>query len=109
MSVGVRLLAGSCVVAIAAMIVLFAVATREMTLWAGLRIVAGTWWGITTLADLGVGLVFVAIWMCLLERRWWRRAVWVVAVFGLGNFATLVYLLIRCRGASSIRGVFLGR
>ncbi len=109
MGTGVRILASVCVVSICAMMVLFVVSTREMGLISGLRSVAETWWGITTLADLGVGLVFVAAWICLLEKRTWTRVPWVVSVFLFGNFATLVYLLLRCRAASTVRQVFLGR
>lgn len=109
MGVGVRVVAGVCVVLIVAMIVLFVVSTREMGLLAGLRHVAGTWWGVTTLADLGVGLVFMSAWICLLERRPWTRPLWVVAMFLLGNFTTLVYVLVRCRGAKTVHELFLGR
>lgn len=109
MGSGVRIVAGVCVLSIVTMIGLFVVSTREMGLLAGLRAVAGTWWGVTTLADLGVGLVFVSVWMCLLERRVWARPLWVLAMFLLGNFTTLVFVLMRCRDARSVREVFLGR
>lgn len=109
MGTGVRIVAGVCVLSIVAMIGLFVVSTREMGLLAGLRAVAGTWWGVTTLADLGIGLVFVSVWVCLLESRRWARPMWVVAMFLLGNFTTLVFVLMRCRGARSVREVFLGR
>ncbi|MBX3362931.1 MAG: hypothetical protein KF912_02165 [Phycisphaeraceae bacterium] len=106
---GVKVLASVCCVLIAAMIGLIVVSSLEMGLIAGLRLVAGSWWGITTLADLGVGLLFVMVWLCLLERRVWARVMWVVAVCMLGNLATLVFLLIRCRDALTVREVFLGR
>lgn len=107
MTTGVRLLAAACVVSLGAMLVLFVVSARQMGLVAGLREVAATWWGITTLVDLGAGLLFVIAWICLTERRVWARPFWVLAVFMLGNFTTLIYLLVRCRGASSFREVLL--
>lgn len=107
MTLGVRLLATACAVSIGAMLVLFVVSARQMGLVAGLREIAATWWGVTTLVDLGAGLLFVSAWICLTERRVWARPVWVLAVFMLGNFTTLVYLLVRCRGAGSFREVIL--
>jgi hypothetical protein len=105
---GVRIVAALCVLSIVAMLWLFVISSQEMGLSAGLREVAGTWWGITTLADLGVGLLFVALWICLLERKAWARPLWVLAVFMLGNFTTLIYILVRCRRARSIRELILG-
>lgn len=105
---GVRIVAALCIVSIVAMLWLFVVSSQEMSLGAGLREVAGTWWGITTLADLGVGLLFVSLWICLLERKAWSKPLWVLAVFMLGNFTTLIYILVRCRRARSIRELVLG-
>jgi hypothetical protein len=107
MSIGVRVLATFCVISLVGMLWLFVVSTREMGLLSGLREVASTWWGVTTLADLAVGLLFVSTWICLTERHPWARPLWIVAVFLLGNFTTLVYLLIRCRRANSLRRVFM--
>ncbi|MCW5768752.1 MAG: hypothetical protein KIT19_08705 [Phycisphaeraceae bacterium] len=106
---GVRVFASVCCGLIAAMIGLIVASSLEMGLVAGLRLVAGSWWGITTLADLGVGLLFVMAWLCLLERRVWARVLWFAAVCLLGNLATLVFLLVRCRDAVTVREVFLGR
>lgn len=105
---GVRIVAALCILSIVAMLWLFVVSSQEMGLGAGLREVAGTWWGITTLADLGVGLLFVSLWICLLERKTWSKPLWVLAVFMLGNFTTLIYILVRCRRARSIRELMLG-
>jgi hypothetical protein len=77
-----------CLLAIAGMLALFVFSALEMSLGAGLADVAGTLWGITTLVDLGAGLIFVAI-------------------FLLGNFTTLVYLAVRCTRHQSLEGVFL--
>lgn len=108
MSASVRIVAAVCVLLLLAMVAIFVVSAREMGLIAGLRSVAGTWWGVTTLVDLGVGLAFVAGWMWMLERRSWARPLWVIAVFLLGNFTTLVFLLLRCRRARSVREIVLG-
>lgn len=95
-----------CLLAIAGMLALFVFSTLEMSLGAGLADVAGTLWGITTLVDLGAGLIFVAIWIALLERG--PRAIpWIIAIFLLGNFTTLVYLAVRCTRHQTLEGVFL--
>ncbi|KAB2931693.1 MAG: DUF1475 domain-containing protein [Candidatus Contendobacter sp.] len=62
---------------------------------AGLRHVAADPWGVVTLLDLGVGLLFVAVWLALVEPSPWRAAVWIIALFLLGNVVTLTYLLWR--------------
>ena len=62
---------------------------------AGLRHVVADPWGVVTLLDLGVGLLFVAVWLALVEPSPWRAAVWIVALFLLGNVVTLTYLLCR--------------
>lgn len=92
---------------IIAMLVLFVVSSFEMSLGAGLKDVAATWWGVTTLVDLGAGLLFIAVWICLLERSAWRSVPWIIALCGLGNFTTLVYLLVRSLRQPTIRDVFL--
>lgn len=101
-------LAGLIVLALLGFVTSFVVATREMSLFDGLRDVAGSWWGIVTLADLGAGLLFVALWISLLERRVWPAVGWIVALGMLGNVTTLAYLLVRCVRTRSIREAVLG-
>jgi len=107
MSKGVLAIGAASAVAIVVFLVMFVVASLEMSLGAGLADVASTWWGIVTLADLGAGLVVVAIWICCLERSAPRAIPWVVGLFLLGNFTTLIYLLYRARQSSSLRAMFL--
>ncbi len=64
-------------------------------------------WGLVTLLDLGTGLLFVAVWMVLVERRPLRALPWIVALGALGNVVTLVYLLWRSRKVSTLRELFL--
>ena len=64
-------------------------------------------WGVVTLLDLYVGLLFVATWIAWLERRWWKAALWIAALASLGNVVTLVYILLRARKANSFAGIFL--
>jgi len=104
---GVIAVAIACLVLIIAFLALFVASSLEMSLGDGLVRVAGTLWGVTTLADLGVGLLFIAVWIALLERSSLRAAPWIVAIFLLGNFTTLVYLLVRCRQAETLHALFL--
>ncbi|MCC5785541.1 MAG: DUF1475 family protein [Phycisphaerales bacterium] len=77
------------------LLVLFVVSSLEMSLGAGLRAVASTLWGVTTLADLYIGLLFIAVWIWFVERCRWPALVWTVALVFTGNFATAVYVLQR--------------
>ena len=91
-----------------AMLALFVWSSLEMNLAAGLSELVSTRWGITTLADLGAGLAFVALWIALLETRPWRTACWWIALAGLGNFTTLVFILVRALKAPNRRQLVLG-
>lgn len=61
----------------------------------GLRYIIADPWGVVTLIDLGVGLLFIAVWLWLVEPVRWRAIVWIIALFLLGNVVTLAYLLCR--------------
>lgn len=65
-------------------------------------------WGKGTLLDLYVGFMLVAGWIAWRERSIPKAAGWFVLLCGLGNLATLAYLLIASRGAHSV-GDILGR
>ncbi len=71
------------------------IASHHGHVLAGLRHVIADPWGVVTLLDLGVGLLFVAIWLALVEPNPWRAATWIVALLLLGNVVTLAYLLWR--------------
>lgn len=73
----------------------------------GFRYVAADPWGIVALLDLGVGLLFVAVWIALVEPVPWRAVVWIIALFVLGNVITLAFLLSRTCRARHVRDLFL--
>jgi hypothetical protein len=104
--VSVVLVAAFCALSLVAMLVLFVFASLEQSLLDGLAAVSGTLWGVTTLVDLAAGILFVATWIALLERSVARTAPWLVGLGLLGNFTTLVYVLVRCRGAATLCDVF---
>ena len=73
----------------------------------GLRHVIADPWGVVTLLDLGIGLLFVAVWLALVEPSPQRAVAWIVALLLLGNVVTLVYLLSRTCRARQLRDLFL--
>lgn len=64
-------------------------------------------WGLVTLLDLSVGLVFIAAWISVVEPRPLAAAAWIVALLLLGNTVTLVFLLCRTRYARRFSDLFL--
>lgn len=70
-------------------------ASHHSHVLAGLRHVVADPWGIVTLIDLGIGLLFIAVWLWLVEPVRWRAIVWIIALLLLGNVVTLAYLLCR--------------
>lgn len=83
------------------------IASGHSHVLAGLRHVSADPWGVVTLLDLGIGLLFVAVWLALVEPSPWRAAVWIIALFVLGNVVTLAYLLSRTCRARRLRDLFL--
>lgn len=81
-----------------------------LIIWAGLQSnlatelqgVAEMPWGLVTLADLSIGLIVVAMWIAVLERRWWPTVAWIVLLFCLGNLVTVAYFLFRLRRYGSL-------
>jgi hypothetical protein len=83
-----------CVLGLFTLTTLIAVSSLEMPLMAGLRATVDTWWGVTTMVDLYLGLFAVAGWIAYRERCVVRAIAWFVGLCLLGNFTMLVYLLI---------------
>lgn len=83
------------------------IASGHSPVLAGLRHVIADPWGVVSLLDLGVGLLFIAVWLALVEPSPWRAAAWIIALFLLGNVVTLVYLLSRTCRARHLRDLFL--
>ncbi|MCB1776856.1 MAG: hypothetical protein KDI50_05410 [Candidatus Competibacteraceae bacterium] len=71
------------------------IASNYSYVLAGLRYLIANPWGIVTLINLGIGLLFIAVWLWLVEPVRWRAAIWIIALFLLGNVVTLAYLLCR--------------
>ncbi len=83
------------------------VASNQVGVLTGLQRLLADPWGMVTLLDLGVGLVFVAAWIAVMEPRPWYAAVWIIGLLLLGNVVTLVFLLWRTRYARRFADLFL--
>lgn len=66
-------------------------------------------WGLVTLLDLGIGLLFVAAWIAVMEPHPLCAAAWIAALFLLGNAVTLAFLLWQTRKAERFVDLFLPR
>ncbi len=104
---GALALAATFALSILALLVLFVFSSLEMSLGAGLRAVASTLWGVTTLVDLYIGLIFIAVWIWFVERGRWPALVWTVALVFTGNFATAVYILQRALRKKTVAATLL--
>lgn len=102
-----RLVSLLCIASILLLLAMFFVSARQMSLWAGLVRIADTGWGVTTLVDLYTGLIFVSIWIALIERRPTRFIPWIIALMLTGNFATLIYVAIRSWSCPTLREIFI--
>jgi hypothetical protein len=77
-------------------------ASMERGVMPALQEMASDRWGLATLADLGIGLIFAMAWMACVERRRWVLPLWYGAMLCLGFPVVLVYLLIRGWSAQSV-------
>jgi hypothetical protein len=101
-----RLISLAAALGIAALLVLIALSSLQMSLMAGLRATVDTRWGVTTMVDLYLGLLVVAGWIGYRERSIPRTLAWLVGLCLLGNLITLVYLLIASLRARSVEDLF---
>jgi hypothetical protein len=83
------------------------VASGYESVLVGLRELLVMPWGIVTLLDLSVGLLFVAAWITVIEPRPHCAAGWIIALFLLGNMVMLIFLLWRTRRATCFSELFL--
>jgi len=96
-----------CGILLGLLVTAIVVASHHSNVLAGLRQLVADPWGVVTLLDLGAGLLFVAVWLALVEPDPWRAAAWIVALFVLGNVVTLAFLLSRTCRARGLRDLFL--
>jgi len=90
-----RIIVIVCGILLGLLVAAILIASGHSHVLAGLRYLIADPWGVVTLLDLGVGLLFIAVWLALVEPSPWRAAAWILALFLLGNVVTLAYLLYR--------------
>ena len=95
----------ACAVILAAMIAFFVWCGMQSNFLDALGRIWAEPWGKGTLLDLYVGFVIVAGWIAWREQSIPRAACWFVLLCGLGNLATLAYLLLASRGARSVEDI----
>ena len=96
-----------CGILLGLLVTAIVVASHHSNVLVGLRHLVADPWGVVTLLDLGVGLLFVAVWLALVEPNPWRAAAWIIALFVLGNVVTLAFLLSRTCRVRRLRDLFL--
>lgn len=94
--------------AAAALLALIVWAGFQSNLWDELRAMGRIPWGLVTLADLTAGLVVAAVWVVVLERRWWSAAIWILLMAGFGNLVTLLYFINRLRRFETVHEALTG-
>lgn len=95
-----------CGILLGVLVTAILIASHHGNVVEGFRRLVAEPWGLVTLLDLGVGLLFVAVWMALAETKPWRAGAWIVALFLLGNMVTLAFLLARTCRARRLRDLF---
>ena len=93
---------------IGALVTLIVASSFQESLTDGLRAIWSRRWGVTTLIDLYAGLLFVALWIGMLEHRWTRTLAWAAGLMLLGNLAMCVYVVVRSWRCDSVRELVLG-
>lgn len=96
-----------CGVLLGLLLAAIGMAMGQESVLTGLRHLLDEPWGIVTLLDLGIGLLFIAAWMGVMEPRPGCAVIWIVALFLLGNVVTMVFLLWRTRYANHFSDLFL--
>ena len=82
-------------------------ASIESNVFIGFEQLIGTRWGITTLVDIYIALTFIGIWIGVMENSVVKGILWVLALYTMGNIATLIYFIFRAGKNRSFNGIFL--
>ena len=77
------------------MIVLTVRTSMAVSLWSAWGPLAANPWAVATLYDAYFAFFAFWLWVAWRERTVWERALWLVAIFALGNIAMSFYVLIQ--------------
>jgi hypothetical protein len=66
-----------------------------VSLWSAWDSYAANPWAVATLYDAYFGFIIFWLWVAYKEKSVWSRVAWLIAILGLGNIATSLYVLIQ--------------
>jgi hypothetical protein len=81
-------------------------ASVESNVMQGIEEMSALRWGIATFTDFYIGATFVGVWIGVMEKSVARGIVWTLAVYILGNLATLIYVGLRARTSEKFTDIF---
>ncbi len=84
-------------------------ASAESNVIQGIEKMAALRWGVATFVDFYIGATFVGIWICVMEKSVVRGFVWILAIYILGNLATLAYVVRRAWTSEKFSDIFIPR
>tara|TARA_B100000686_G_scaffold168123_1_gene175566 strand:+ start:10839 stop:11171 length:333 start_codon:yes stop_codon:yes gene_type:complete len=82
-------------------------ASMESNVMDGFQQLIETRWGMTTLVDIYIALTFIGTWIGVMENSLAKGILWTLALYIIGNIATLVYFIYRASKYRSLNGIFL--
>jgi hypothetical protein len=94
--------------AIAVFAVMVAVTTwasLETNVLVGFQRLLADRWGVATLFDAYFGFLWFWLWIAYREDSPWRRLLWLLLLFALGNLAMAAYVMIQLAGLKSGEGI----
>ena len=81
-----------------------------VSLWSAWDSYAANPWAVATLYDAYFGFITFWVWVAYKENTLWSRVLWLILIFGLGNIAMSLYVLIqlfRLKQDQSVEALFL--
>ena len=84
-------------------------ASVESNVMQGIEEMSSLRWGKATFVDFYIGATFVGVWICVMEKSVVRGVVWMLAIYILGNLATLAYVARRAWTSERFTDIFIPR
>jgi len=89
----------------AAMVAVTTWASLDANVMVGFQRLLADRWGVATLFDAYFGFLWFWLWIAHKETSPWRRLLWLLLLFALGNLAMAAYVMIQLAGLKSGEGV----
>ena len=81
-------------------------ASIESNVFQGIKEMLALRWGVVTFLDFYIGATVIGVWICVIEKSIFRGVIWTLAIYLLGNLATLVYLARRAWISKNFSDIF---